>query len=82
MFSMPILDLNPSGTNRFWIYWVVTIPLTIVVMLIVSNLVLPPDNSSVVKVLGWIMRKGRIGKKGETDENSAGIDSSEDSQSE
>jgi hypothetical protein len=28
------------------------------------------------------MRKGRIGKKGETDENSAGIDSSEDSQSE
>jgi hypothetical protein len=41
MFAMPVLDL---GTGRFWIYWAVTIPLTVLIMIIVSLFVVPLHN--------------------------------------
>lgn len=38
MFSMPILDLAPSGNNKFWVYWAITIPFTIFIMVLVRQL--------------------------------------------
>ena len=45
MFAMPILDFNPHGLDKFWIYWAVTIPVTAFVMVVVFLLILPPEEN-------------------------------------